>query len=258
MATTDTPYEWPQPLASQGYPPFSPTEPFERVVSYWEIPKATLHELMWRVKSFKWEYDYEYQFQDEDFPVEIRYGISGSAKVAVDEYGDFPLSDETQLLATEDYPSRLGWWGYETPEHPPFPESGAGVRIGGYLTFPWLSTEQGPIFYDSTNDTYHLTAVWQIGLDPALPFDSDHPFTDPANLNWGAKLLIDDPPIYFRREMIVYPEEWWPYDPGDTDGYPGKVGSGPIYHKNTGAILRNPLAIARRPDGTFYNPLHRP
>lgn len=46
----------------------------------------------------------------------------------------------------------------------------------------------------------------------------------------------------------------WPYDPGDTDPYPGKDGSGPVYNSATGAQLRNPFNIVKRGDGTFYNP----
>jgi len=51
---------------------------------------------------------------------------------------------------------------------------------------------------------------------------------------------------------------FWPYDPGDTDPYPGKDGSGPIYDSVTGAQLRDPFSIVKRGDGTFYNPLYTP
>jgi len=54
--------------------------------------------------------------------------------------------------------------------------------------------------------------------------------------------------------LKILPEEYYQYDPGDTDPYPGKDGSGPIYDSATGAQLRNPFAIVKRGDGTFYNP----
>lgn len=50
----------------------------------------------------------------------------------------------------------------------------------------------------------------------------------------------------------------WPYDPGDTDPYPGKDGSGPVYDSTTGTQLRNPFNIVKRGDGTFYNPNYTP
>ncbi len=52
--------------------------------------------------------------------------------------------------------------------------------------------------------------------------------------------------------------EYWPYDPGDTDPYDGKDGSGPIYDPATGAQLRDPFSVDRRGDGTFYNPKYTP
>lgn len=56
--------------------------------------------------------------------------------------------------------------------------------------------------------------------------------------------------------IAIDADEYWTYDPGDTESYPGKDGSGPVYDSVTGEQLRNPFNIVKRTDGSFYNPNH--
>jgi hypothetical protein len=257
MPTTDTPFYWPAPLREAGYPEFDPVHGF-RNASYWEIPKLKMHELLWRIRAFSWTYTYDVEITDPNQSEEDSgYTISGVATMTDGDIDSSPIADEHDLLIRAQDGGQFGWIGYGSPDPPPFLESGAGVIIGGRQEYDFVTESEGPYWYDRDEDKYFLNAFLIIGADPAIAFQEDHPDTDPTQLKWAWKDVFEAEGLFIRtREMKVFPHEWWAYDPGDTASYPGKVGSGNIYNTTNGAILRNPLAISRRKDGTFYNPIH--
>jgi len=129
--------------------------------------------------------------------------------------------------------------------------------FGGQLEVDLTTSGYSPLF-DVPNEYVGDTAYYYEKYGTSVGGLADDTFGGAAPLTWDGfnpGLCCES---YGVTSMAITPIEYWPYDPGDTGSYPGKDGSGPIYNTSTGAKLRNPKAICKRADGTFYNPLYTP
>lgn len=162
--------------------------------------------------------------------------------------------------------------------HPKIPIGELTVGYNGPVSSSWVIhfTASGSFFPGG----FRLAYIYQGLIYPVFRFAASHNGAPVSRIDtsllsgWPLELVTTIPflghslPIYktpssgtseivinnisislFRRH---------PYDPGDTDPYPGKDGSGPVYDSVTGAQLRNPFNIVKRGDGTFYNPNYIP
>lgn len=152
------------------------------------------------------------------------------------------------------------------------------VKSYAGLYYPLLNL--GFFVYCSANAQENISPMYSAGVRHEVKFNSGTSTgTDLIPVNWDGvsfnltaarntynNIGVNGAPINpytldaTLPEIIIEinPSEYWPYDPEDTDSYPGKDGSGPVYNSSTGAQLRNPFNIVKRGDGTFYNPNYTP
>lgn len=172
----------------------------------------------------------------------------------------------------------------------PYPAMYASAHISAYGYF-WVSSgfcyKKDDLYYLGLGDPHYdiflsfgaeASAVYRAAaLDPQFRsslverYDFGGYGTHTIDLNFGFLRLVGwysiqnyGDPTTAHTQIIktgslfptinIEPIEYWPYDPGDTDPYPGKDGSGPVYNSTTGAQLRDPFNIVQNGDGSFYNP----
>ncbi len=211
-------------------------------------------DLYYRVKTFEFRGEARvWDGQNSEDPEYFTVAISTTVKAYEFDSGDI-IDAEPSLVGDHNFIGEQ----YDAP---------TDSRLSAYLCYePWSNPAYNAKFALKDGTTYYPRT--SVGLQIAVggggyyvaPFAGSY---DVGIFDFGPfgtwPLTTDLPPLYIpSASMSLLPTEWWEYDPGDADPYPGKDGAGPVYDKDTGEQLRDPFSIVKRGDGTFYNPNYAP